>query len=179
MAADAPRRLGPIWVWLAGLVVLIVAIWLLVDWVENRDGATGSAVVPPAAESMRADGGLEDREAAIRDVERNSVPIALAAIAPLGPEDTGIHATFAGVVVGEVIDDGAWVRTDAGVLFLRVVDDDAALETGERVQGRGIVRHDRGRVRAWMREAGLRGAERPRIVGGYYLETTTDRLGDP
>lgn len=182
MADRGPRRAGPVWVWLLGLIVLVVVIWLLVRWVAERDEGATAAGAPAAAEEagdvvVQAEG----RDSAIEDVESASVAVPLESVLPLGPADTGVLTTFAGEVVGDEVEQGAWLRTGSGeAIFVQVADaDEPRFETGDRVEGRGVIRHHPARVRIWVREAELGTAQRLRLVSDYYVETTPDRLGAP
>lgn len=64
MAAPAPKRAGPLWLWLLGLVLLLVAVWILVDQLTDEE-LRGGAGAPPAAEVEPQDG-VEPRRDALR-----------------------------------------------------------------------------------------------------------------
>lgn len=145
MEESAPRRMGPVWVWLLGIVVLIAAIILLLDWVDGRDG--------------RGAGSDTD------------VAIPLGALLPLQPKDTGVLAAFDGEVVGQPLREGVWILTDGGsIVFVRIEGDDGLRrKAGDRLSGRGIVRHDPRLVDDWLRWGELEVRERASSVEDFYI----------
>ena len=184
MADRGAARIGPAWVWGVGLLIVALGIAALVRWVDRRDELAASVGAAEAAERWAAERPAAvtapvpmERVEAIEEVERIGTPVALEAVLPLGPADTGVLVLFTGEVVDGGGTGGIWIRTAAGdVVFIRILDaGGVALAAGERVGGRAVVRHDPQRVRA-AREAGLGSAERSAAVDEYYLETTVDRL---
>lgn len=53
MAERRPRRAGPVWLWVVGLVLLIVLIWLAIDFVTVEE----EPALPPAVEEVRGASG--------------------------------------------------------------------------------------------------------------------------
>ena len=64
MASPEPRNAGPLWLWLLGLILLLVAVWILVDQLTEAE-FTGGADAPPAAE-VETEGEAETRRDALR-----------------------------------------------------------------------------------------------------------------
>lgn len=52
MGSNPPRRAGPLWLWLLALIMLLAAVWVLIDGLTDED-FTGEATTPPAEEVER------------------------------------------------------------------------------------------------------------------------------
>lgn len=168
--ADARRRARPLWIWLLGLIVLLVALWIVVDQVLETDDP-GAPSAAPAAEAA-PDGDMPGRATGPVTLE---TPIE--ALLPLGDTHPGTRVRVDGRVV-RTRPHGAWVLTDRGALvFLLAAGDDATLDAGESITATGRVRRD---------DADIMGAP-PAIddaeyvqpgarVDDHYVETTADQI---
>jgi len=159
MEGSAPRRLGPVWVWLLGIVVLIIAILLLLDWVAGRRNASDAGAAAAAAAPLPG--------------SETDVALPLSALLPLQPADTGVLAAFDGEVVGQPLKEGVWILMDGGrIIFVQIEGDDGLRrKAGDRLSGRGVVRYDPRLVDDWIRWGELKVRERASSIEDFYIAT--------
>lgn len=149
---------------LAGLIWWIS--WLLdTQRIERAadDDEVESAAIASATTSPR-----------VATTGSDAVPVSLADLLPLGPEDEGFRVIVRGTVVGEPLDEGFWFLTDEDeVLFARR---SVQAESGQDLTLTGTLHQvAAAEGAAWAERSRLRGAAGWKVHHDLYLEVDSPR----
>lgn len=148
--------------WLAGLVVLAGLVWGI-SWLLDAQQITGDQDSEERGAAAPAATGTPAATAS------NAVPVPLADLLPLGPEDDGFRVVVRGTVVGEPTGEGIWILTDEDeVLFVRTAQ---PATSGEDQSLTGTLHQVAGAEgAAWAVKARLREAAGWKVHHNLYLE---------